>query len=118
MNDDDSDSDSNIPNREPSKQKPSPKKETYSKDFTLFWETYPRRIGKGAAWKSYQKVRAELPPIDELVTIVERHCRTEQWTKDNGQFIPHPSTWLNQRRWEDEVDAKPKIVKPHYTKDY
>lgn len=22
--------------------------------------------------------------------------------KDNGQYIPYPSTWLNQRRWEDE----------------
>jgi len=29
---------------------------------------------------------------------------TEQWRKDNGQFIPHPQTWLNQRRWEDDVE--------------
>jgi hypothetical protein len=28
-----------------------------------------------------------------------------EWTKDGGQFIPHPATWLNQKRWEDEPMA-------------
>ncbi len=101
-----------------SKQKQSQKKTTYSEDFLQFWTAYPRKVGKGDAWKEYQKVKSELPPIGELVSIVERHAETEQWTKDGGQFIPHPSRWFKQRRWEDEVDTKPKIVKPHYTKDY
>ena len=32
-----------------------------------------------------------------------------QLQKDGGQFVPHPTTWLNQRRWEDEVDTIPKV---------
>lgn len=35
---------------------------------------------------------------------LEVQVNSKQWTKDNGQFIPHPSTWLNQSRWEDEPD--------------
>ena len=33
---------------------------------------------------------------------IEQSKKSEQWTKDNGKYIPMPSTWLNQRRWEDE----------------
>jgi hypothetical protein len=111
-------SESSKPNTS-SHSKPSQKKRSsYSEDFLRFWSAYPRKVGKGDAWKEYQKVRGDLPPIGELVSIVERHAETEQWTKDGGQFIPHPSRWFKQRRWEDEVDTKPKVVKPHYTKDY
>lgn len=109
------------PSKKPSKRKSKALSlAPYSDDFLRFWSAYPRKTGKGKAWEKYQ-IAAEndvLPPIDELVSIVERHAETDQWTKDNGQFIPHPATWLYQRCWEDEVDAKPKIVKPHYTKDY
>jgi hypothetical protein len=32
------------------------------------------------------------------------HVASEQWRRDDGRFIPHPATWLNQRRWEDEAE--------------
>ena len=47
--------------------------------------------------------------IGELIATVERARFSEQWTKDGGSFIPHPATWLNQRRWEDE---EPEIPDP------
>lgn len=37
---------------------------------------------------------------------LERAKKSEQWRKDNGQFIPYPSTWLRAKGWEDE-DAAP-----------
>ena len=37
-----------------------------------------------------------------MVAAVEQHCASEQWQKDDGQFIPHPLTWLHQGRWKDE----------------
>jgi hypothetical protein len=71
--------------------------------FDAFWLTYPRKAGKGAA----RKVWARLKPGDELVaTIIEavgRQRNSPQWTKDGGQFIPHPATWLSQERWTDET---------------
>ena len=35
-----------------------------------------------------------------------KRSKSTDWTKDNGQFIPYPTTYLNQRRWEDEIEIK------------
>ena len=69
--------------------------------FAEFWKAYPKKIGKGAAEKAYAKagINGHLP---DILTAIERARATEQWQRDHGQFIPHPATWLNQRRWEDE----------------
>jgi len=37
---------------------------------------------------------------------LSRWSKSEQWTKDNGQYIPHAATWLNGRRWEDELKGQ------------
>lgn len=76
------------------------RREYESDSFKQFWAAYPKKIGKGAAWKAW--VMASVPTSTVLAAI-EAQKQTDQWRKDNGQFIPHPATWLNQRRWEDEV---------------
>lgn len=73
----------------------------YSKNFEDFWNEYPRKVGKGAAWKSWDKIKGISKDI--IIKAVKAQRNQEQWQKDNGQYIPHPSTWLNQRRWEDEI---------------
>ena len=40
-----------------------------------------------------------------MIKQVERLKDTEQWKKQNGQFIPYPSTWLNAKGWEDEFET-------------
>jgi hypothetical protein len=40
--------------------------------------------------------------LEQMLSAIARSKRTEQWQKDGGKFIPMPTTWLNQRRWEDE----------------
>ena len=72
-------------------------------DFSFFWSIYPKRIGKGAAEKSWKKLK---PDIAIVTKAIEAQKLTEQWSKDNGKFIPYPATWLNQRRWEDEVEEQ------------
>ena len=37
-----------------------------------------------------------------MISAVIKQRQSDQWMKDNGQYIPMPTTWLNQRRWEDE----------------
>jgi len=71
----------------------------YSVDFESFWKAYPKRIGKGAAYKSWQKAK---PDIQTVLTALAWQNKSDQWTKDSGQFIPHPTTYINQSRWEDE----------------
>ena len=46
------------------------------------------------------------PDIDKVLKSLSLLENSDEWTKDDGKYIPHPSTWLNQRRWEDEVVGK------------
>lgn len=68
--------------------------------FDRFWESYPKKVGKEDARKKFKKVKV---PVDVLIEAVEQQKRSLQWTKENGAYIPNPSTWLNQGRWEDEL---------------
>jgi hypothetical protein len=74
----------------------------YSEDFLSFWNAYPRKTAKSTAFQSWGK-HVDVP-LDEILKAVDAQKKTEQW-KD-PQFIPMPATWLNQRRWEDEVEIK------------
>ena len=69
-------------------------------DFQIFWSAYPKKVGKQTAKKAFQKVDV---PLDVLLEALGQQKRLPQWNKDNGQYIPNPATWLNQRRWEDEI---------------
>lgn len=70
--------------------------------FSRFWAVYPKKVGKLAAQKSFAKVKA---PVETLIAAVERQKLSSQWQKDGGQYIPNPATWLNQGRWEDDLEA-------------
>ncbi len=81
------------------------KKEYIGELFLKFWNEYPRKVAKAKALKAWESLK----PTDELFEKIMQALRTqkqsEQWSKDKGQFIPHPTTWLNQRRWEDETEV-------------
>lgn len=78
-------------------------KHSHARDaFDAWWAGYPKKVGKEAARKAFAKVKA---PLDTLVAAVEAQKKSEQWQKENGRFIPNPATWLNQGRWEDELDT-------------
>jgi hypothetical protein len=68
-------------------------------DFNRFWQIYPRRLGKGAARKAWQKALA-LAPAEELVAKATAFAASCQG-KDL-EFVVYPATWLNQERWLDE----------------
>ena len=70
--------------------------------FDLFWSAYPRRVAKQVAIKAFIK-NGCTEHIKKIIKAVESQKQSYQWTKDGGQFIPHPATWLNQHRWEDEL---------------
>ena len=75
-------------------------KPVYPESFEKFWIAYPKKEGKGAAYKSYQKIKAPRPSLNKILDSIETHSKTEKWK--NKQYIPLPATFLNQRRWEDE----------------
>jgi hypothetical protein len=63
-----------------------------------FWKAYPRKTAKQVALKAWKRVKAD--EISALMAALEVHKGSEQWTRG---VIPHPATWLHQRRWEDET---------------
>lgn len=67
--------------------------------FAEFWIAYPRKTGKPAAERAWRAQRLGAAAVRELLDAIEEHRRSRQWA--DPQFIPHPATWLNQRRWED-----------------
>jgi len=70
--------------------------------FDTFWREYPRKVGKGDARKKFAKALTKTS-FDNIMAALQRVKESAQWTKDGGQFVPHPATWLNQERWDDEV---------------
>jgi hypothetical protein len=77
----------------------------YADDFLKFWEAYPKKIGKDAALRAWKARAGTRPALAVLVSAIERQAQSDQWQKENGQFIPNPSTWLNQGRWADEINS-------------
>jgi hypothetical protein len=82
-------------------------------DFERFWEAYPRKVGKGAARRIWDRIKPDGRLAAAMLRTLEWQTASEQWTKDNGQYVPHPSTWLNQRRWEDQpIGSSPEPESP------
>jgi hypothetical protein len=79
------------------------KKRTSSPGFDQFWAAYPRKVSKAAAEKAWAKIAPDAAQLAVILAAVEAHKASEKWRKDAGEFIPYPATWLNGRRWEDEV---------------
>lgn len=75
--------------------------------FARFWLAYPRKINKAAAWKAFKALNPSPNLLEQIFAALEVHKRLPRWTKDNGEFIPHPSSWINGRRWEDDVGPIP-----------
>lgn len=70
------------------------------KPFDHFWSKWPHRVAKKAAIKAWEKIAPDEELIAVIINAIDRHKTTDQWQRG---IIPHPATWLNGRRWEDEV---------------
>ena len=89
-----------APQRGRARREPKKEPDWKPERFAAFWSSYPRGESKQAAIAAWDKLK----PSDELLVIMakalKRQMQTEQWQRGIG--IPYASTWLNQRRWEDE----------------
>lgn len=94
------------------KQKAEPKT---NQGFEAFWKAYPKKVGKAIARRSFERIKV---PAETLIAAVNAQKQSQQWTKDNGQYIPNPATWLNQGRWEDELEPPKAAEKKPYTYEY
>lgn len=68
--------------------------------FDLFWIKYPRKIGKKKAKDKYALLLKD-NSHDEIINGLDMYLR--KWKGIDKKFIPHPYTWLNQERWQDDI---------------
>ena len=67
-----------------------------------FWQRYPRKVGKGAALRVWMRLPPTQENLDAILTGLARWKSAH--ADDELQYIPHPATWLSQRRWEDQSE--------------
>jgi hypothetical protein len=77
--------------------------------FDRFWGAYPRKVGKDAARRAFQKRQPDEALVTAMLAALDQQRQSQQWVREGGRFIPHPSTWLNQGRWQDEVSKTPNL---------
>ncbi len=74
--------------------------------FEEFWKCYPKRKGREQAWKVWNRVSPSYELTRIILSAVTAASRSEDWLKNDGQYIPYPATYLNGKRWEDENTGK------------
>lgn len=75
--------------------------------FEEFWALYPRRTAKAAALRAWAAAKRKrvLPPLAAVLASLRKQIDKNDWRGCEARFVPHASTWLNQERWADEVEA-------------
>ena len=71
----------------------------YNDQFEMFWKSYPKKTAKESAKKAWIKIK----PNDELIVKITKAVKDQKLSDREQQFIPHAATWLNNKRWEDEI---------------
>lgn len=72
--------------------------------FDEFWKIYPKKAGKDPASKSWAKLSPDDDLIKKIMSALDVAVQSKDWLKEDGQYIPNATTWINQKRWEDYGD--------------
>ena len=92
--------DQQVTNKQPLNKNDKNEKNIYSDQFEEFWKIYPRKIGRKKAIPIFQRSLKDTS-FENIINGLNKHLVL--WKDTEAQFIPHPTTWLNGERWDDEV---------------
>ena len=71
--------------------------------FERFWEAYPKKVRKAAARRAWKAIKPDEDLTQTILKAIELAKASPQWTKSGGRFIPDPSRWIEEKRWEDQL---------------
>jgi uncharacterized protein YdaU (DUF1376 family) len=80
---------------------PNTHKKEYIDRFNVFWKQYPRKVAKPNAEKAWLKIKPDDVVLKKMLDAINQQGLSSK----EIQFVPHPATWLNAKRWEDEITA-------------
>ena len=77
--------------------------------FSRFWDAYPRKENKTAAVNAWNALMPDRELVDRMLAAIKAKSKSEEWTKQNGRFVPRADKWLSERRWEDSEPQTTKV---------
>lgn len=82
-----------------------------------FWAAYPRKESKKDAKAAFRQTRKVRPPLPQLLAALRAFCKSDNWQREGGRFVPYPASWLRKERWRDmepaaELEAAPSASVP------
>ena len=78
----------------------------YTDNFLMVWKEYPNKKSKSEAFKAWRKINPNKELIDIILSFIAKAKTSREWTDDYGKYIPMLATFLNNARWEDELNFK------------
>lgn len=100
----DSPTEQNVLSADEEEKKKDPADEINSL-FDAFWQEYPKKVAKKEARRVFARIHPDLELTQTMIRAVQAQSESRQW--QDPKFIPNPSTWLNQERWNDEMESEP-----------
>ena len=84
-----------------------------AQQFEILWQAYPKKRDKQNSLKAFIKINPQNGTFEKMIEAIELQKQSDDWQKENGKYVPMPTTWLNGHRWEDEITTG-KPVKGFY----
>lgn len=80
------------------------KEHIYTESFMNFWGIYPRKVNKSGAFESWETLDPDDKLVNDIINALNLQLKYNILDlRDNNKYCPHPTSWLNQKRWEDEI---------------
>lgn len=104
--------------KKPRKKKAPPDhaKNPYNAEFLSWWEHYPRKEDKLAAWIAWQEMKIYMPSIEEVMDSLLLYAKSSLWMENEGKYICKAHNWIYGKKWEDK--PKPWKAETQKTKVY
>ena len=83
------------------------------KNFELFWSVYPNKKSKKTAFEKFKRIDFKKTSFESIMISLEKQKQSDDWTKNGGQYVPMPQTWIFNERWTDEIQAP--VQQQHHT---
>lgn len=75
------------------------------KNFELFWSAYPNKKSKKPAFEKFKRIDFKKTSFESIMISLEKQKQSDDWTKNGGQYVPMPTTWIFNERWADEIQT-------------
>jgi len=72
--------------------------------FEEFWDIYPRKIGKAKCVKKFTNLCRDIETGKLIIEGLKKYNNI--YSTRARKYIPHPSTWLNEERWLDDIESE------------